>query len=129
MRISTCRSESDLSLLAAGDDLTLGPADEGGSAETFYGRETAVADVDVSVVIPVYRSEASLRLLVARLLPVLEGTGLKHEIIFVEDGGADASWRILEDLRAEHPDHIVAVQLMRNYGQHNALMCGFRLAL
>jgi undecaprenyl-phosphate 4-deoxy-4-formamido-L-arabinose transferase len=60
---------------------------------------------------------------------VLEGTGLEHEIIFVEDGGEDASWRILGDLQAEHPDRIVAVQLMHNYGQHNALMCGFRLAL
>jgi glycosyltransferase involved in cell wall biosynthesis len=92
------------------------------------GRETAMADVDVSVVIPVYGSESSLRPLVARLLLVLEATGRSHEIILVEDGGADGSWRILGELQASHPDRITAIQLMRNYGQHNALMCGFHRA-
>lgn len=87
-----------------------------------------MADVDVSVVIPVYRSESSLRPLVARLLLVLEATGRSHEIILVEDGGADDSWRILGELQARHPDRITAIQLMRNYGQHNALMCGFHNA-
>ena len=87
-----------------------------------------MADVDVSVVIPVYRSESSLRPLVARLLLVLEATGRSHEIIFVEDGGDDGSWRILRELQARHPDRITAIQLMRNYGQHNALMCGFHNA-
>ena len=48
--------------------------------------------------------------------------------MLVEDGSPDRSWDVLRDLRARHPDRIVAVQLMRNYGQHNALMCGFRLA-
>jgi len=84
--------------------------------------------LDLSVVIPVYRSAATLRTLVARLLPVLERTAPDHEIVFVEDGGGDDSWRILRDLQTEHSDRIVAVQLMRNYGQHNALMCGFRHA-
>jgi polyisoprenyl-phosphate glycosyltransferase len=83
-------------------------------------------DIDLSVVIPVYRSEASLPALVARLLPALEGTRLRHEVVFVEDGSPDGSWRVLERLQAEHPGRLVAIQLMRNYGQHNALMCGFR---
>jgi undecaprenyl-phosphate 4-deoxy-4-formamido-L-arabinose transferase len=87
-----------------------------------------MADVDVSVIIPVYGSESSLRPLAARLLLVLEETGRSHEIIFVEDGGADGSWRILCELQARHPDRITAIQLMRNYGQHNALMCGFHQA-
>jgi len=87
-----------------------------------------MADVDVSVVIPVYRSESSLRPLVARLLLVLEATGRSHEIIFVEDGGGDGSWRVLRELQTRYPDRITAIQLMRNYGQHNALMCGFHTA-
>src|SRR5262249_22744726 len=36
------------------------------------------------------------------------------------------SWKVLEDLQNAHPTHVTAIQLMRNYGQHNALMCGFR---
>ncbi len=85
-------------------------------------------DVDLSVVIPVFESKSSLRPLVTRLLDVLESTGLTHEIIFVEDGGNDHSWHILGELQERHPDRITAIQLMRNYGQHNALMCGFHNA-
>jgi glycosyltransferase involved in cell wall biosynthesis len=85
-----------------------------------------MADLDVSVVVPVYRSEGSVRPLVARLLRVLAATGLSHEIVLVEDGGGDGSWDVLCELQAADPDRIVAIQLMRNYGQHNALMCGFR---
>ena len=46
----------------------------------------------------------------------------------MEDGGGDDSWRILGELQSAYPDRIVTIQLMRNYGQHNALMCGFRQA-
>ncbi len=92
-------------------------------------RETANPTVlDLSVVIPVYRSSGTLRALVDRLFPVLGSLTAGYEVIFVEDGSPDDSWRVLQELQALHPDRIVAVQLMRNYGQHNALMCGFRHA-
>jgi glycosyltransferase involved in cell wall biosynthesis len=84
--------------------------------------------IDLSVVIPVYRSEASLRPLTGRLRRVLDATGLDYEIVFVEDGSPDRSWDVLRAAQAENPDRVVAVQLMRNFGQHNALMCGFRQA-
>ena len=84
--------------------------------------------IQVSVVIPVHRSESSLRPLVARLQRVLEQTGHCYEIILVEDGGGDGSWDVLRELQAKDNDRIVVIQLMRNYGQHNALMCGFRHA-
>jgi glycosyltransferase involved in cell wall biosynthesis len=87
-----------------------------------------MAGLEVSVVIPVYRSATSLRTLVERLLRVLEQTGSSHEIVMVEDSGGDGSWDVLRQLQAEEPDRIVAVELMRNVGQHNALMCGFRCA-
>jgi undecaprenyl-phosphate 4-deoxy-4-formamido-L-arabinose transferase len=82
--------------------------------------------MDLSVVIPVYRSAQTLEELVRRLRAVLDGAALDYELVFVEDGSPDDSWRVLESLRQRHPERIVAVQLMRNYGQHNALMCGFR---
>jgi undecaprenyl-phosphate 4-deoxy-4-formamido-L-arabinose transferase len=48
-----------------------------------------------------------------------------YEIIFVDDASPDDSWDVLRRLQAEFPEDIVAIQLMRNFGQHNALMCGF----
>jgi undecaprenyl-phosphate 4-deoxy-4-formamido-L-arabinose transferase len=84
------------------------------------------SDKEVSVVMPIFRSAATIRALVERVLAVLEATGRRHEIILVEDGSPDDSWQVLTELQSEHPREIVAVQLMRNYGQHNALMCGFR---
>ena len=78
------------------------------------------------MVIPVHRSESSLRPLVARLQGVLEHHSQSYEIVLVEDAGGDGSWEVLRELQAKDNDHIILIQLMRNYGQHNALMCGFR---
>jgi undecaprenyl-phosphate 4-deoxy-4-formamido-L-arabinose transferase len=83
---------------------------------------------ELSVVIPVYRSAETLPSLVERLLRVLKATAKSFEIVFVEDGSGDDSWEVLAGLQRSHPDCIIAVQLMRNYGQHNALMCGFQHA-
>ena len=82
--------------------------------------------MNLSVVIPVYNSSLTLRDLTQRLLTVLDSTGMSYEIIFVEDGSPDNSWEVLSDLQKTYSDRIVAIQLMRNYGQHNAIMCGFR---
>jgi undecaprenyl-phosphate 4-deoxy-4-formamido-L-arabinose transferase len=83
---------------------------------------------DLSVVIPVYRSAATLRELSRRLTAVLDGLGLDYEIVFVDDGSPDASWQVLREIQAAYPHRVCAVQLMRNFGQHNALMCGLRHA-
>ena len=85
-------------------------------------------ELGVSIVVPVYNSAGTLALLHARLTAVLETLGQSYEIILVDDGSGDDSWTGLEALRNYDPQHVVAVQLMRNYGQHNALMCGLDLA-
>ncbi|MDA0834043.1 MAG: glycosyltransferase family 2 protein [Planctomycetota bacterium] len=82
--------------------------------------------VDISIVVPVYRSEKSLPTLIERLNSVLQTLGRTYEIILVDDGSPDDSFRVMQDLQARQPDVITIVQLMRNYGQHNTLMCGFR---
>jgi len=82
--------------------------------------------VDVSVVIPVYNSAQYLPKLVSRLISVLEREAPQFEIILVDDGSTDGSWDVLSELWTRYPVHVMAIQLMRNYGQHNALMCGFR---
>lgn len=84
------------------------------------------ADGLISVVIPVYRSTESLAELVERLTDVFAKLGRRFEIVFVDDGSPAETWEILQQLHDQNRDLITAVQLMRNYGQHNALMCGFR---
>jgi undecaprenyl-phosphate 4-deoxy-4-formamido-L-arabinose transferase len=84
--------------------------------------------MDVSVVIPVYGSQATLRPLAERLCAVLDGTGRTYEVIFVNDDSPDRAWGELEALAARFPDRVVAIELTRNFGQHNAIMCGFHHA-
>jgi undecaprenyl-phosphate 4-deoxy-4-formamido-L-arabinose transferase len=81
----------------------------------------------ISVVIPVYRSAATLAELVARLGTSLGAISPTYEIILVNDGSPDESWQVIGALLPSHPE-IVAVNLLRNYGQHNALLCGIRAA-
>lgn len=82
--------------------------------------------MDISVVVPVYNSTQTLHALVDRLIGTLEKLGVPYELLFVDDGSRDQSWQTLCQLHHDHPDCVVAIQLMRNFGQHNALMCGFR---
>jgi undecaprenyl-phosphate 4-deoxy-4-formamido-L-arabinose transferase len=81
----------------------------------------------VSVVVPVYNSEGSLPLLVDRLSQVLEPGRDLGELILVNDESRDRSWNVIQELAARHA-WIRGFNLMRNYGQHNALLCGIRLA-
>jgi undecaprenyl-phosphate 4-deoxy-4-formamido-L-arabinose transferase len=81
----------------------------------------------LSIVVPVYNSEASLRPLIARLKPVLDAQAAPYELILVNDGSRDASWSVVSELAAAH-GWIRGLNLLRNYGQHNALLCGIRLA-
>ncbi len=59
---------------------------------------------------------------------MLDKVGMSYEIVLVEDGSPDESWARLVVAAKAGPDHLVAVQLMRNDGLDNALMCGFRHA-
>lgn len=81
----------------------------------------------LSIVIPVYNSEGSLATLIGRLQPVLTAHGAPFELILVNDGSRDGSWKVIEDLARKH-DWIRGVDMLRNYGQHNALLCGIRFA-
>ena len=82
---------------------------------------------NISVVVPVYNSAEMLPALVARLEPVLRACAEEYELILVNDGSRDAGWlTIVEIIRQS--DWIRGVDLMRNGGQHNALLCGIRAA-
>jgi undecaprenyl-phosphate 4-deoxy-4-formamido-L-arabinose transferase len=81
----------------------------------------------ISVVIPVFRSERILPELCRQLILALEKIAAAFEIIFVEDGGGDGSWLVIEDL-ARADCRVRGIRMSRNYGQHNALLCGVRAA-
>ena len=81
----------------------------------------------ISVVIPVFRSQQTLRPLTERLRTVLERIASRFEILFVEDNGGDDSWGVIEALSREDK-RISGFRMSRNYGQHNALLCGIREA-
>lgn len=83
--------------------------------------------VDISVVIPVYRSQESLRELYQRLITVLKAQNLSFEILFVEDCGGDNSWEVIREL-ASIDVRVRGLSMSRNYGQHNALLAGIRTA-
>ena len=85
------------------------------------------ASPTISVVVPVYNSEASLPGLVERLEPVLRANSARFELILVNDGSRDGSWMVVEQLVARH-GWIRGIDMLRNYGQHNALLCGIRAA-
>lgn len=82
----------------------------------------------ISIVIPVYQSENTLKPLYERLITVLNFIQCKFEIIFIEDGGKDGAWEIIEFL-CSIDDRVRGIKMNRNYGQHNCLLCGIRSAL
>ncbi len=83
--------------------------------------------LSVSVVVPVYRSENSVGLLVEELARLLPAMAQEFEVILVEDGGGDGSWAVIAELSVAYR-FVSGYQLMRNFGQHNALLCGIRAA-
>jgi undecaprenyl-phosphate 4-deoxy-4-formamido-L-arabinose transferase len=81
----------------------------------------------VSVVVPVFNSEGTLPALVDGIVKVLESLEHDFEILLIDDGSADGSSAEIKRLALSDP-RIVGVHLSRNYGQHNATLCGVRLA-
>lgn len=84
-------------------------------------------DISISFVVPVYRSAESLPELHRRIVAAFGHLELGIELIFVEDCGGDRSWQVIQSL-AMLDDRVRGFQMSRNYGQHNALLCGIREA-
>src|SRR4030095_3520707 len=83
--------------------------------------------MNLSVVVPVYKGESLVEPLVERLNLVLPKFAKKYEVILVNDGSPDGSWEVIEKL-VKQCKWVRGIRLMRNYGQHNATLCGVRLA-
>ena len=82
------------------------------------------ATLDISVVVPLYNEEESLPELVEWIDRVARGEGLSYEVILVDDGSGDGSWRVIESLH-ERFAAVRGIKFARNYGKSAALYCGF----
>jgi glycosyltransferase involved in cell wall biosynthesis len=81
-----------------------------------------------SIVVPVFNSVGVVDRTVDRIVEVFEGAGLSYQLILVNDGSRDGSWDVIA-ARARANPHIVALNLLHNYGQHHANLAGFREAV
>ena len=117
MQPSTNRSHAPLPDISRG---SRPPDHQAADAQNTY-------PLDLSVVIPAYKSHAILPVLVSRLEAVLLPSPHRYEILLIDDGSMDDTWNTIDQLTRTH-DNLRGISLTRNYGQHNALLCGIRAA-
>ena len=83
--------------------------------------------LNASVIIPVYNGADTIRPLTERLEKTLPDLFADYEILLIEDGGQDSSWTVIQELCQQY-EKVRGIRLMRNFGQHNAVLCGIREA-
>ena len=81
---------------------------------------------DFAVVVPVFNSENTLEELFSRIQAVFTRLNKTFRVVFVEDYGIDHSWDVITKIKALNPDEVVAIKLAKNFGQHNAILCGLK---
>lgn len=91
--------------------------------------ETSGIDVqvDISIVVPVYRSEGCIEALISAIREALQPAHIKYQVVLVNDCSPDGSWQVIERLCNIDP-RVIGVDLRRNFGQDNAIMTGLRVA-
>lgn len=82
------------------------------------------ATLDISVVVPLYNEEESLPELMAWIHRVMQAEGLNYEVIMVDDGSKDGSWKTIQHLQSQYPS-LRGFSFRRNYGKSAALNVGF----
>ena len=80
--------------------------------------------MDISVIVPLYNEAESLPELHAWIKRVMDEHHFSYEVLFVNDGSTDDSWRVIEELHATNPE-VKGIKFRRNYGKSPALYCGF----
>ena len=80
--------------------------------------------MDISVIVPLYNEAESLPELHAWIKRVMDEHGFSYEILFINDGSTDDSWKVIEDLHARF-EEVKGIKFRRNYGKSPALYCGF----
>lgn len=83
--------------------------------------------MNISVVVPLFNEDESLPELQKWIQQVMHDHSFSYEVIFVDDGSKDKSWKIIEELAATHPE-VRGIKFQRNYGKSAALQKGFEAA-
>lgn len=83
-------------------------------------------ELDISIVVPLYNEEESLPELSQWIKQVMEKHKFSYELVFVDDGSNDNSWKVIEDLTSKD-SAIKALKFRRNYGKSAALQSGFKI--
>lgn len=83
--------------------------------------------MDISVIVPLYNEEESLPELYSWIERVMKSNGFSFEVIFINDGSTDGSWKVIESL-GKKSEHVKGIKFRRNYGKSPALYCGFKEA-
>ena len=81
--------------------------------------------MDISVVIPLYNEDESIPELFSWIQRVMTEKGFTYEVIFINDGSTDNSWKIISELCEKYPE-AKGIKFRRNYGKSPALYCGFK---
>lgn len=80
-------------------------------------------DIEISIIIPVYNAHICVAQTVNTINSVVSSMNLPFEMILIDDASTDNSWQLIKELKASNT-RIKAVRFNKNYGQHNALLCG-----
>jgi len=81
-------------------------------------------NIDISVVVPLFNEEESLPELVAWIKKVMDENKFSYEIVMIDDGSKDNSWKVVEELQSKNA-LVKGIKFRRNYGKSAALFCGF----
>ena len=83
--------------------------------------------MDITIIVPLYNEEESLTELFQWIERVMKENGFCYQVLFIDDGSTDNSWKIIESLQSLHSE-VKGVRFRRNYGKSPALFCGFARA-
>lgn len=84
-------------------------------------------NLDISIVVPLYNEEESLPELMAWIKKVMDENKFSYEVVMIDDGSKDNSWKVVEELQTANKA-LKGIKFRRNYGKSAALYCGFELA-
>ncbi|EDM43213.1 putative glycosyltransferase [unidentified eubacterium SCB49] len=83
--------------------------------------------MNLSIIIPLLNEEESLEELYHWIAKTLQSNGLLYEVIFIDDGSTDSSWKIISALHKAHTE-VKAIRFLKNFGKSQALHAGFAMA-
>lgn len=87
-----------------------------------------IEEKEISIIIPVFNAEDCLALTIEKACLTLSSMNVSFEIILIDDASSDNSWTVIKNIKSTN-QNIKAIRFNKNYGQHNALLCGLKFAI